>query len=85
MQEKAKKLKEVRRICCEEAIQARHARNEELSMQHQRHPFDCVSDDDSNSGFIEQSDSLNDTREFTILNQGAALERHPFLVEPLLF
>ena len=79
-------IEELRRICCEEADRARQARIHEMSVHQERHPTPVSQLLTEVQELQNKINSLSDAREFlTILNQGAALERPTFPVNPLLF
>ena len=64
MQGIAKKIEDLRRICCEETEQAKHARSDELSMQQQWNPT-TVSQMMAQIREIQNKvNSLSDAREF---------------------
>ena len=75
-------IEESRRICCEEADRARQARSDELSLQHERNPT-TVSQMMAQIGELQIPDPMQEN--FSVLNQGAALERPTFPIELLLF
>ena len=78
-------IEELRRICCEETHQARQARIEELSMQQQRTPATVSQTRAQIQDLQNKVNSLSFQENFSILNQGAALERPTFLIKPLRF
>ena len=79
-------IEELRGACCEETDRARQARIDELSLHQERNFYDSGSIIGSNSGVTEQNQfHVRCEGIFTILNQGAALERPTFLIGILLF
>ena len=78
-------IEELRRICCEETDRARQARIDELSVHQERNPATVSQLLTQIRELQNKVNSLSDAREFSIRNQGAALERPTFPIKPLLF
>ena len=69
-------VEELRRVCCEETDRARQAKIDELSMHQERNPPTVSQLMDQTQELQNNVTSLSDARDFfTIMNQGAALER----------
>ena len=79
-------IEELRRICCEERDRARQARIDELSVHQERNPTTMSQLLTQIQDLQNKVNSFSDARDtFTILKQGAALERPTFPVNPLQF
>ena len=76
-------IEELRRICCEEADRARQARIDELSMHQERNPTTVSPLSAQIRELQNKVHSSSDAGEnFTILNQGAALDQTSTILGP---